>query len=346
MSSKNTGTSIPKVLIVNDDIHSAIALRSVLAEAIDRGEYEVMLAYSGEDALRHVLKQEFAVILLDVKMPIMDGFETAEAIHSNPRLASLPIVFVTAYFDDDFHRLQGYQKGAADYVFMPVNPKILQTKVSVFVEIARQKLTLQRQKEELYTINDNLRIQRLADLADRVTILAEETVGHEKPVELPAAFPNRDAVTGTLNRKMMYEHLEYAAGYAARYHEHFGLVILEIDGLDASASVFGISVKDFMMMEIADRISVAVRVSDPIARIDENKFAVLLKGITGLREAVQVMEKVSSEISQPYMLENGRTMEIDFQIGLAMYPQDGMSASQIMDAANSSLYPGKQFTTN
>lgn len=333
-----------KVLIVNDDIHSAIALRSVLSEAIDRKEYEVVLAYSGEDALRQVMRQDFAVILLDVKMPIMDGFETADAIHSNPRLASLPIIFVTAYFDDDFHRLQGYQKGAADYIFMPVNPKILQTKISIFVEMARQKQTLQNQKEELYQINNKLRIQRLTSLANQVSLLADEAGNQNEAVKLSESAAQKDSLTGVLNRPMMYEHLEYAVGYATRYHEQFALVILEIYDLDSPEATFGMPVADFVLIEIANRISFSVRLADPIARIGDNQFAILLKSIAGLREAVQVMEKLASEISKPYLLEKG-TMKIDFQIGLAMYPQDGVRPCDIMDTAKSSLYPGKQFVT-
>jgi diguanylate cyclase (GGDEF)-like protein len=336
--------SIPKVLIVNDDIHSAIALRSVLADAIDRNEYEVVLAYSGEDALRQVMRHDFAVILLDVKMPIMDGFETADAIHSNPRLALLPIIFVTAYFDDDFHRLQGYQKGAADYIFMPVNPKILQTKISIFVEMARQKQTLQSQKEELYQINNKLRIQRLTNLADQVSLLADEVTDQNEAGNPSEGFANKDPLTGVLNRPMMYEHLEYAVGYAARYHEHFALVVLEIDGLESPEKTFGMPLADFVLIEIANRISFSVRLADPVARSGHNQFAILLKSIGGLREAVQVIEKLAAEISQPYLLEKS-TVEIDFQIGLAIYPQDGVRPCDIMDAAQSSLYPGKQFVS-
>lgn len=337
-------SAIPKVLIVNDDIHSAIALRSVLAEAIDRNEYEVVLAYSGEDALRQVMRQEFAVILLDVKMPIMDGFETADAIHSNPRLASLPIIFVTAYFDDDFHRLHGYQKGAADYIFMPVNPKILQTKVAVFVEMARQKQALQNQKEELYQINNRLRIQHLTNLTDPVSFLTEDAVSPDVLANIPESIPRNDPLTGVLNRPMMYEHLEYAVGYAARYHEQFGLVVLEIDDVDSSDTSFGTPVRDCVLIEIANRIRLSVRLADPIARIADNQFSILLKGIASLREAVHVIEKIAAKISQPYRLEKS-TMEIDFRVGLAMYPQDGVRPCDIMDTAKSSLYPGKQFVT-
>jgi signal transduction histidine kinase len=152
---------IPKVLLVNDDSASLLALSSLLT---DRSGYEVITARSGEEALRQVLNHDFAVILLDVSMPSMDGFETAEAIHSHPRSASVPIIFVTAHYADEMHRLKGYQKGAVDYLFTPIIPQILQTKVAVFVELAKKNLQLQHQKQELESLNADLQAQRRADL--------------------------------------------------------------------------------------------------------------------------------------------------------------------------------------
>jgi signal transduction histidine kinase len=151
----------PKVLLVNDDSASLLALSTLLT---DRSDYEVITARSGEEALRHVLKHDFAVILLDVSMPSMDGFETAEAIHSHPRSASVPIIFVTAHYADEIHRLKGYQKGAVDYLFTPIIPQILQTKVAVFVELAKKNLQLQHQKQELEQLNTDLNAQRMLDL--------------------------------------------------------------------------------------------------------------------------------------------------------------------------------------
>lgn len=151
----------PKVLVVNDDSASLLALASLL---VDHSGYEVITARSGEEALRHVLKHDFAVILLDVSMPSMDGFETAEAIHSHPRSASVPIIFVTAHYADEMNRLKGYQRGAVDYLFTPIIPQILQAKVAVFVELAKKNLQLQHQKQELEQLNTDLQAQRVLDL--------------------------------------------------------------------------------------------------------------------------------------------------------------------------------------
>lgn len=151
----------PRVLLVNDDSANLLALASLLSNQED---YEVVTASSGEDALRRVLNHDFAVILLDISMPGMDGFETAEAIHSHPRSASVPIIFVTAHYADEMYRLKGYQKGAVDYLFTPVIPQILQTKVAVFVELAKKNLQLKRQTQELEQMNMRLQQQRQQDL--------------------------------------------------------------------------------------------------------------------------------------------------------------------------------------
>ena len=142
-------TDKPKILVVNDDPASLLALTSLLEQWADESNYEVLSARSGQDALREVLRHDFAVILLDVNMPGMDGFETAEAIHQRPRSADIPIIFVTAFLADEIDRLKAYQRGAADFLFTPVIPQVLRAKVQVFVALATKNEQLKRQAEKL-----------------------------------------------------------------------------------------------------------------------------------------------------------------------------------------------------
>lgn len=139
----------PKILVVNDDAASLLALTSLLELWAEECNYEVLSARSGQDALREVLRHDFAVILLDVNMPGMDGFETAEAIHQRPRSADIPIIFVTAFLADEIDRLKAYQRGAADFLFTPVIPQVLRAKVQVFVALATKNEQLKRQAEKL-----------------------------------------------------------------------------------------------------------------------------------------------------------------------------------------------------
>src|SRR5256885_14959945 len=132
------------ILIVDDRPDKVLALEAVL-EGL--GE-EIVRAYSGREALRHVLGQEFAVILLDVNMPSMDGFECASLIRQRRSSEHTPIIFVTA-FGDELHATRGYSLGAVDYILAPVVPDVLRTKVTVFVDLFKKSAQVRRQSESL-----------------------------------------------------------------------------------------------------------------------------------------------------------------------------------------------------
>ena len=137
--------STASVLIVDDDPTKRFALKTVLAPL---GE-EVVEASSGADALRQLLRREFAVVLLDVRMPVMDGFETAQLIRQRPRSELTPIIFVTALDQGETNTGRGYELGAVDFVFAPVVPAILRAKVSVFMELYRAQQELRRYRNQL-----------------------------------------------------------------------------------------------------------------------------------------------------------------------------------------------------
>ena len=134
-----------KVLLVDDRPDKLIALESILAGPA----LELVLAHSGKEALRLVLAHEFAVILLDVSMPIMDGFETASLIRQRKSSEHTPIIFITAYSDSEMPASRGYSLGAVDYIFAPVVPEILRAKVSVFIDLFKKAREAQRQGEWL-----------------------------------------------------------------------------------------------------------------------------------------------------------------------------------------------------
>ena len=128
------------ILVVDDRPDKLLALQTILEEL----NQNIVIAHSGEEALKCVLEQEFAVILLDVNMPGMDGLETAAYIRKRQRTAHTPIIFVTAYADE-MHTAQGYSLGAVDYILAPVVPDIMRTKVKVFVQLHRMTRQMQRQ---------------------------------------------------------------------------------------------------------------------------------------------------------------------------------------------------------
>src|SRR5579863_1713341 len=133
-----------KILLVDDTPENLISLEAAL-EILGQ---ELVLAQSGMQALRHMLEDDFAAVLLDVKMPEMDGFQTAELIRARKRSRHTPILFLTGYKSDE-QLFRGYDLGAVDFLFKPIVPEILRSKVKVFVELSHNNALLQRQAEVL-----------------------------------------------------------------------------------------------------------------------------------------------------------------------------------------------------
>ena len=145
----------PRVLMVDDRPDNLLALEAVL----DPLDAQLVRADSGEEALRALLSSDFAVIILDVQMPGMDGFETAQLIKARDKTRNVPIIFLTAISGEAEHHLKGYRSGAVDYVYKPFSPEALRAKVAVFLELWRQGSQLASQRA---AIADQLReVERL-----------------------------------------------------------------------------------------------------------------------------------------------------------------------------------------
>ncbi len=142
-----------KLLLVDDKKENLLSLQVILA---NKG-YEFVEATSGKDALRILLRnRDFAIILMDVQMPIMDGFETAEMIRQSERLKHVPIIFLTANMNSAEYVFKGYQAGAVDYMVKPISPEILQAKVAVFAELHRKNQELSFKEEQMKMLHDNI----------------------------------------------------------------------------------------------------------------------------------------------------------------------------------------------
>ena len=131
---------IQKVLLVDDQPANLVSLEAIL-EAEDR---ELIKANSGPEGLKVLLKEDVSLVLLDVQMPGMDGFEMAELMRQRKDTQSIPIIFVTAISKEKQYVFKGYQVGAVDYLFKPLDPVILQSKVNFFLQLDRQRRELQQ----------------------------------------------------------------------------------------------------------------------------------------------------------------------------------------------------------
>jgi two-component system, sensor histidine kinase len=236
---------VPKILVVNDDAASLMALVGLLSSWDKEISFEVFTAQSGEEALRQVLFHDFAAILLDVNMPGMDGFETAEAIHLRPRSAATPIIFVTAYLADEMNRLKGYQKGAVDYLFTPIIPQILKAKLAVFAGLAKNNLQLRQQTEaldkrtkELIAINAQLEFEinerKIAEHQNKTKDEFLAMLGHELRNPLNAI---NSAAALLSQENTSAKNIEHASEVIQRQSRHLGHIVNDL--LDLSRVMSG-----------------------------------------------------------------------------------------------------------
>ncbi|MBO9499586.1 MAG: response regulator [Novosphingobium sp.] len=169
-----------RVLVVDDDERNLVAIANVLEDVA-----EIVVARSGEEALRQLLRHEFAVILLDVFMPGIDGYETASLIREREQTRRVPIVFLSAVNKEMEHLLRGYSMGAVDYVFKPVEPTVLRSKVSVFVDLYAMRKEVQRNAEEQRELLDaNLRAN-----AERLRAEQQLRIAEQRQAAIIASLP-------------------------------------------------------------------------------------------------------------------------------------------------------------
>jgi DNA-binding response OmpR family regulator len=176
------------ILIVDDEPRNLAVLESIL----DDPSYRLVRAGTGEEALLALMADEFALLVLDVRMPGMTGFELAQMIKERKKTARIPIIFLTAYYNEDQHVLEGYGTGAVDYLHKPVNPAVLRSKVAVFAELHRKGRELEQANARLSELN--------ASLDQRVTERTLEL--QESEARLLEAHRRKDEFLATLAHEL------------------------------------------------------------------------------------------------------------------------------------------------
>jgi len=178
----------PKILIVDDREDNLLSVESVL----EPDGYRIVKANSGRQVLKILLSDfDFALILMDVQMPNLNGFETASLIYERERLRHIPIIFITANNYGDENIFKGYRAGAVDYIYKPINPALLRAKVSVFVDIYRKNARLLAQEQKLVAINKNLEME-----------VMERKASEEKVIELNRELLENIARLETANKDL------------------------------------------------------------------------------------------------------------------------------------------------
>ena len=315
-----------KILVVDDTHANLVAMRRLLADC----GAELHEAGSGNEALAMCLDHDFALILLDVNMPDMDGFEVASLLGESGQLHETPIIFVTAAYADDINRLKGYRFGAVDYIAKPVNDVILQSKVRVFLELYAARAQLRATLGELSERNRQLDLE----IAERKRIEAQ--IRHQA---------THDLLTGLPNRMLFRDRLATAMQRVPRHGQPFALVMLDIDGFKGVNDNHGHPAGDALLRAIAARLNEMLRASDTVARLGGDEFALILEDVADLPALVERCRDIGAALAAPYPLDGRHgpfIAHVSASQGIAVWDGDARNDEDLIQAADRALYRAKE----
>ena len=322
----------PKILVVDDTPANLLVMRKLLAKV----DAELVEAANGNAALAASLDHEFALILLDVQMPDMDGFEVAESLSQEERTRDTPIIFVTAAYADDMNRIKGYGSGAVDYIVKPINDVILLSKVRVFLELYRGKQALRQLLAELDQRNQQLQ----TEIAERQRL--EEVARHQA---------SHDPLTGLPNRMLFIDRLEQSIERAQRHGKSCALFYIDIDEFKPVNDHHGHSAGDALLKAIARRMEEVMRKVDTVARLGGDEFAAIMEEPADAPDALLVSQRLAERLRQPYRLElrdhpDGLEVTVGASIGIALFPQHATELEGLVQAADKTMYRAKKSGKN
>lgn len=307
MKNDNLQIARPKILVVDDTSANIMAMKVILKKV----SADIIATTSGNSALVGALKHDFAVILLDVNMPGMDGFEVAEILSSAEETKHIPIIFVTAVDYDQSSILKGYESGGVDFIQKPIIAQILISKINVFLDLWLLKAGLENE----------IALRRSAEL--EVEYLAQ----HDSLTHLP-------------NRRQIHNELKLIINHAQRKKDRFAVLFLDLDGFKKINDEMGHEMGDALLVEMANRFKSTVRSTDLVGRLGGDEFILVFPQLTDPLLLRNKLQQLILESARLFVYQD-RAIQISASIGVSLYPEHGTSADILIDHADSALYLAK-----
>lgn len=297
------------LLIVDDNPDNLLLLESMLEEF----DVNIISAQSGREALELAEKQEFALILLDVMMPDMDGYETAINLKQIAKTRHVPIIFLTALAQSKKEEEKGYQVGAVDFLLKPIEPFILESKINIFLKMAR------RQEE----------------LEQTTTFIQKQNIKLEQKAI-------RDSLTGLYNNEYLKEQLADEVVRLSRYHAHLSFLLLDLDHFKRINDNCGHPFGDYVLHEFARRNAKMIRHSDVFARYGGEEFGLIMPH-TDAEAAVAVAEKIREETRSTEFKSGKHHSNLTVSIGIcSFFGKEIVSPGELIEFADRALYQAKR----
>ena len=321
------------ILIVDDNPANI----KVLFDFLHQSGYKVSVAKSGESALLKVQEALPDLILLDVLMPGIDGFETCRRLKANPQTREIPVIFLSA-IDEVNDKVKAFTVGGVDYISKPFQA------AEILVRVQNQ-LILQAAKAEICQLNVELehRVeQRTAQLALVNQELQQEIAERKQAEEQLFYRAWHDALTGLANRTLLMERLESVVRCTQQQPDTlFAVLFIDLDRFKVINDSLGHQVGDQLLIAIAQQLKTTVRDTDTVARLGGDEFVILLDPIDNSSDAIQLAERVAQKLQSPFQLE-GRQVFTTASIGIAISSTKYSKGLDFLRAADIAMYHAKQ----
>jgi len=307
------------ILIIDDTKANLISL-----EAILEGEnLNILTASNGNDALKILLKSKIDIVLLDVQMPEMNGFEVAELMRANNKTKDIPIIFITAINKEEEYIFKGYELGAVDYLYKPISNEILKSKVKVFVKLNEQTKIIEEKTKALEEKIIQLKI-------------VEKKLNHLVRI---------DKLTGVFNRRAFEEIFELEWARTVRSNGFFSTLMIDIDNFKNFNDTYGHLKGDDCLKDVAKTIEKTLRrITDKVSRLGGEEFIVLLPE-TDLEGAKLIAEEIRKNIEDLQIPneEIGTSKFVTISIGISsVLPTRFIEKKEFIDRADKALYIAKK----
>ncbi len=304
------------ILIVDDRINNLIALEDTFSHI----DVAFVQATSGNDALREILRHDFALAILDVQMPEMDGYELAQLMRSRRQTSKLPIIFLSAIYSDDFHIFKGYDSGAVDFITKPFSPEILEGKIRFFIEIYFQKIKLKEtilelEKTKQLVLEQNEQLKRLS---------------------------THDDLTGLCNRRHLVTSLDQEFSRSCRHGTELSLIMLDLDHFKSINDNFGHEFGDYALKFFSRLLLTAVHDPELAFRFGGEEFIVLLPE-TVAHDAAETAEIIRRKCAETMIADGQYAVKMTVSIGVTSYDKAmHTTASCMISFADEALYQAKE----
>lgn len=314
------------ILIVDDQRANLLALEAILEDL----DMNIIKATSGNEALKLILQHNISLVLLDVQMPGINGFEVAELMKQKKSTQDIPIIFITAISKEEKYIFKGYENGAVDYIYKPIKNEILKSKVKVFLKLNKQRRLIEN---------------KTIVLEDKIKELEQTKKELNEANEKLERLANIDGLTQISNRRSFDQRLKKEYLRLSRTKQPLSLLLIDIDYFKRYNDRYGHQAGDDCLKKVATKISEATkRPADFTARYGGEEFSVILPE-TNNQGAITVAEEIRKGVQSLQILnEDPKVCDfITVSIGVeTLYPETNVHYETIIGLADKALYKAKE----